>query len=165
MNFLFSPFLAATPLAEAIADHWDPPLVLLGKIAMILGLVVLNAFFVACEFAIVKVRGSQLDALEDEGNVRATFAKHVRAHPDAYLSATQLGVTLASLGLGWIGEEFLTGILQPAFAIANVHSHAVVSTVSITLACIGITFLHIVFGELAPKYIAIGNPISVSLAH
>src|SRR5256885_16117194 len=164
MNFLFSPFLAATPLAEAIADHWDSPLVLLGKIALILALVVLNAFFVACEFAIVKVRGSQLDALEDEGNVQATFAKHVRGHLDAYLSATQLGVTLASLALGWIGEEFLTQILQPAFAVVNVHSHAIISTVSITLAFLGITFLHIVFGELAPKYIAIGNPLSVSLA-
>jgi len=164
MNFLFSPFLAAAPLAEAIADHWDPPLALLGEIAVIVGLVVLNAFFVACEFAIVKVRGSQLDALEDEGNTKAAFAKHVRGHLDAYLSATQLGVTLASLALGWIGEEFLTRILQPAFAIVGVHSHTLVSTISITLAFIGITFLHIVFGELAPKYIAIGNPLSVSLA-
>jgi magnesium and cobalt exporter, CNNM family len=164
MNFLLPVFLAATPLAEAIADHWDPPLVLLAKIAIILGLVVLNAFFVACEFAIVKVRGSQLDALEDEGNVKATFAKQVRGHLDAYLSATQLGVTLASLALGWIGEEFLARILQPAFAVVGVHSHVVVSTISITLAFIGITFLHIVFGELAPKYIAIGNPLSVSLA-
>src|SRR5256885_14016558 len=164
MNFLFSPFLAATPLAEAIADHWDSPLALLGEIAVIVGLVVLNAFFVACEFAIVKVRGSQLDALEDEGNTKAAFAKHVRAHLDAYLSATQLGVTLASLALGWIGEEFLSRILQPAFAIVGVHSHTLVSTISITLAFIGITFLHIVFGELAPKYIAIGNPLSVSLA-
>lgn len=164
MNILLSPILAAPPLAEALADHWDPPLVLLGKLAIIVGLVILNAFFVACEFAIVKVRASQLDALEDEGNLRATFAKHVRAHLDAYLSATQLGVTLASLALGWVGEEFLARILQPGFAFVNVHSHAVVSTVSITLAFIGITFLHIVFGELAPKYIAIGNPLSVSLA-
>ena len=164
MNFLLSPFLAATPLAEAIADHWDSPVVVLGKIAVIIGLVVLNAFFVACEFAIVKVRGSQLDALEDEGNTKATFAKHVRGHLDAYLSATQLGVTLASLALGWVGEEFLARMLQPAFALVGVHSHTLVSTISITLAFIGITFLHIVFGELAPKYIAIGNPLSVSLA-
>jgi CBS domain containing-hemolysin-like protein len=164
MNFLFSPFLAAVPLAEAIADHWDSPLVLLGKLAVIIGLVALNAFFVASEFAIVKVRSSQLDALEDEGNVRAVFAKHVRSHLDAYLSATQLGITLASLALGWIGEQFLARMLQPAFALVNVHSHAVVSTVSITLAFIGITFLHIVFGELAPKYIAIGSPLSSALA-
>jgi len=164
MNSLLLVFLAATPLAEAIADHWDPPIVLLGKIAVIIALVVLNAFFVACEFAIVKVRASQLDALEDEGNARATFAKHVRAHLDSYLSATQLGVTLASLALGWVGEEFLARILQPAFSVVGVHSHAIVSAISIALAFIGITFLHIVFGELAPKYIAIGNPLSVSLA-
>src|SRR5436853_2013290 len=164
MNFLLFVFVAAAPLAEAIAEHWDSPVVLIGKIALIIGLVALNAFFVASEFAIVKVRASQLDALEDEGNVRAVFAKHIRGHLDAYLSATQLGITLASLALGWIGEQFLAGILQPAFALVNVHSHALVSAISITLAFLGITFLHIVFGELAPKYIAIGNPLSVSLA-
>jgi len=164
MNFLFSPFLAAMPLAEAIADQWDSPLVVLGKLAVIIGLVVLNAFFVASEFAIVKVRSSQLDALEDEGNVKAVFAKHVRSRLDAYLSATQLGITLASLALGWIGEQFLARMLQPAFGLVNIHSQPVVSTVSITLAFIGITFLHIVFGELAPKYLAIGSPLSTTLA-
>src|SRR3989440_1582928 len=163
MNFLLFVFLAAAPLAEAIAEQWDSPVVLIGKIALIIGLVALNAFFVASEFAIVKVRGSQLDALEDEGNLRAVFAKHVRGHLDAYLSATQLGITLASLALGWIGEQFLAHMLEPAFLLANVHSHALVSTISITLAFVGITFLHIVFGELAPKYLAIGNPLSVSL--
>jgi CBS domain containing-hemolysin-like protein len=164
MNFLFSPFLAAIPLAEAIAEHWDSPLVVLFQLAVIVGLVALNAFFVASEFAIVKVRSSQLDALEDEGNVRAVFAKHVRSRLDAYLSATQLGITLASLALGWVGEQFLAHMLQPIFALLNVQSHAVISTVSITLAFIGITFLHIVFGELAPKYIAIGSPLTTTLA-
>ena len=164
MNFLLFVFLTAAPLADAIVEQWDPPVIILGKLAVILGLVVLNAFFVASEFAIVKVRGSQLDALEDEGNVRAVFAKHVRSHLDAYLSATQLGITLASLALGWIGEQFLAHLLEPAFVLANIHSHALVSAIAITLAFLGITFLHIVFGELAPKYIAIGNPLSVSLA-
>jgi CBS domain containing-hemolysin-like protein len=163
MNSLLYPFLALAPVADAVVEHWDSPVIILGKLAVILGLVVLNAFFVASEFAIVKVRNSQLDALEDEGNVRAVFAKHVRGHLDAYLSATQLGITLASLALGWIGEQFLAHMLEPAFLLANVHSHALVSTISITLAFIGITFLHIVFGELAPKYLAIGNPLSVSL--
>ena len=163
MNSSLFLFLAAGPLAEAISEHWDPPAVLLGKLAVIAALVVLNAFFVASEFAIVKVRSSQLDELADEGNLRAVFAKHVRAHLDAYLSATQLGITLASLALGWIGEQFLVGMLQPAFALVNVHSHAVVSAISITLAFIGITFLHIVFGELAPKYMAISNPLQASL--
>jgi len=163
MNSLLFPFLALAPLADAVAEHWDSPIIILGKLAVILGLVVLNAFFVASEFAIVKVRNSQLDALEDEGNLKAVFAKHVRGHLDAYLSATQLGITLASLALGWIGEQFLAHMLEPAFLLMNVHSHALVSTISITLAFLGITFLHIVFGELAPKYLAIGNPISVTL--
>lgn len=164
MNFSFFVFLATAPIAEAIADHWDSPLVLVGKLAVIIGLVGLNAFFVASEFAIVKVRSSQLDTLEAEGNARALFAKHVRSHLDAYLSATQLGITLASLALGWVGEQFLAHMLEPAFALANVHSQTLISTVAITLAFIGITFLHIVFGELAPKYLAIGNPLSVTLA-
>jgi CBS domain containing-hemolysin-like protein len=163
MNVCFFVSLALAPLAEAIAQHWDSPGVLLAKLAVIAALVVLNGFFVAAEFAIVKVRTSQLDALAEEGNLRASFAKHVRAHLDAYLSATQLGVTLASLGLGWVGEQFLAAILQPAFAYVNVQSHAVVSSVSITLAFVAITFLHIVFGELAPKYIAIGDPLRASL--
>ena len=163
MNSSLFLFLALGPLAEAISEHWDPPTILLGKLAVIFALVALNAFFVASEFAIVKVRSSQLDELADEGNLRAVFAKHVRAHLDAYLSATQLGITLASLALGWIGEQFLVAMLQPAFALVNVHSHAVVSATSITIAFIGITFLHIVFGELAPKYMAINNPLKASL--
>ncbi len=163
MNSSLFLFLAIGPVADAISQHWDTPGIILGKLAVIFALVALNAFFVASEFAIVKVRGSQLDALVDEGNLRAVFAKHVRSHLDAYLSATQLGITLASLALGWIGEQFLARMLQPAFALVNVHSHTLVAAVSITLAFIGITFLHIVFGELAPKYLAIGNPLSVSL--
>ena len=163
MNFSFFDFVAAAPLAEAISEHWDSPGLIFLKLAVIAGLVILNAFFVAAEYALVKVRNSQLDALVEEGNMRATFAKHVRGHLDAYLSATQLGVTLASLGLGWVGEQFLAAMLQPAFALVNIHSHAIVSAVSITLAFFAITFLHIVFGELAPKYIAIGNPLPVSL--
>jgi Hemolysins and related proteins containing CBS domains len=124
---------------------------LLGKLAAIAALVGLNGFFVACEFAIVKVRGSQLDALIDDGNLRAHFVKHVRSHLDAYLSATQLGITLASLALGWIGEQFLVQILEPFFALVNIHSHGLVTSVSIALAFAGITFLHIVFGELGPN--------------
>ena len=163
MSFLLFLFFAVTPLAEAIAQHWDAPMVLAAKLAAIAALVILNGFFVACEFAIVKVRASQLDELVEQGNVQASFVKHVRAHLDAYLSATQLGVTLASLALGWIGEQFLVQILQPFFALVNIHSHAFVTSVSIALAFISITFLHIVFGELAPKYIAIGDPVKVAL--
>src|SRR5216117_1507694 len=155
--------LALAPIAEAIAQHWDPPGLLLGKLTIIAALVGLNVFFVACEFAIVKVRMSQLDALADEGNLRAQFARHVRSHLDAYLSATQLGITLASLALGWLGEQFLAQMLLPFFALLHIYSHAFVTSISVTLAFIGITFMHIVFGELAPKYTAIANPLTVSL--
>src|SRR5437763_1672400 len=162
MNLLFL-YLTTAPIAETIIEHWDSPGVLIGKIAVIAALVGLNGFFVACEFAVVKVRGSQLDALIEEGNLRANFVKHVRSHLDAYLSATQLGITLASLALGWVGEQFLVQILEPFFALVNIHSHGVVTSVSVALAFVGITFLHIVFGELGPKYTAIANPLSVAL--
>ena len=79
---------------------WDAPGVILLKLLAIGSLVALNGFFVASEFAIVKVRASQLDALAAHGNGRAQLARHVTTHLDAYLSATQLGITLASLGLG-----------------------------------------------------------------
>jgi len=163
MNLLSSSLFAAAPLADAIAQQWDAPVVIFAKLAAIAALVSLNGFFVACEFAIVKVRASQLDALVEEGNLRASFVKHVRAHLDAYLSATQLGVTLASLALGWIGEQFLEKMVEPTFALVGVQSHAVVTSISVALAFIGITFLHIVFGELAPKYTAIANPLPTAL--
>lgn len=151
------------PLADALVTQWDPPWIIVGKLAVILALVGLNGFFVACEFSIIKVRASQLDELVHEGNPRARFAKYIRAHLDAYLSATQLGITLASLALGWLGEEFLAHLLEPFFALANIQSHVFVTSVSVALAFIGITFMHIVFGELAPKYTAIANPLAVSL--
>ena len=163
MNFSLFAFLAAAPIAEVVADHWDSPGVLLAKLAAIGALVALNGFFVACEFAVVKVRNSQLDTLVEEGNLRASFVKHVRGRLDAYLSATQLGITLASLALGWIGEQYLVQMLQPIFALVNVHSHALVTSVSVAVAFVGITFLHIVFGELAPKYTAIANPLPVAM--
>ena len=164
MSISFSSFALWLALITAVTDHWDSAISVFLKLLVIAVLVALNGFFVACEFAIVKVRSSQLDALAEEGNVRASFAKHIRAHLDAYLSATQLGVTLASLALGYLGEQYLAEMLQPLFALAGIHSEAVVRSISIALAFVGITFLHIVFGELAPKYIAIGNPLPVALA-
>src|ERR1700730_11797217 len=158
MNSLLMLLLADVPVTQ-----WDSPAIIVGKLAVIAGLVGLNGFFVACEFAIIKVRASQLDELAEEGNPRARFDKYIRSHLDAYLSATQLGVTVASLALGWLGEEFLAHLLEPFFALANIHSHVFVTSVSVALAFIGITFMHIVFGELAPKYTAIATPLRVSL--
>src|SRR5205807_8138906 len=143
--------------------QWDSGGVIIAKLLTIAALVGLNGFFVACEFAIIKVRASQLDELAEEGNPRARLAKYIRSHLDAYLSATQLGVTVASLALGWLGEEFLAHLLESFFVLANIHSHVFVTSVSVALAFIGITFMHIVFGELAPKYTAIANPLTVSL--
>ena len=151
------------PLAEPLLTHWDSPAIVIGKLVVIAALVALNGFFVACEFAIVKVRASQLDALAEEGNARARFAKYIRSHLDAYLSATQLGITLASLALGWLGEQFLEQMLEPFFVLLGISSHAFVTSISIALAFVGITFMHIVFGELGPKYTAIANPLAVSL--
>src|SRR5438132_13107034 len=163
MNSFFSSFLLPIPIADALVTHWDSPGVVIGKLAVIAALVALNGFFVACEFAIVKVRASQLEALVEEGDLRASFAKYVRGHLDAYLSATQLGITLASLALGWLGEQFLAQMLQPFFALLHIYSHVLVTSISVALAFVGITFLHIVFGELGPKYTAIADPLSVSL--
>ncbi len=153
--------LAATEIP--ITEHWESPGVMLLRLLAILSLVLLNGFFVASEFALIKVRGSQLDALIEEGNKRAGGVRSVLDRLDAYLSATQLGVTLASLALGWVGEPFLTRMIEPVFNLLNVHSHFVISTLSVACGFIAITSLHIIFGELAPKYVAIGNPVPVAM--
>ncbi|MDQ3200317.1 MAG: hemolysin family protein [Verrucomicrobiota bacterium] len=162
MNFSL-PFLPLAILAEGIAQHWDSPELLLGKLAAIGVLVFLNGFFVAAEFALVKIRMSQLEALADEGNTRAARAQTVAGDLDAYLSACQLGITLASLGLGWVGEPFLAQMLQPAFVLVGISSPTVITTVSFLLAFSVITFLHIVLGEQAPKILAIRKPLPATL--
>src|SRR5580765_7816955 len=107
MSIPVSFFTLWPALSAAVSDHWGSIGSILLKLLIIATLVALNGFFVACEFAIVKVRGSQLDTLVEEGNHRASFTKYIRTHLDAYLSATQLGVTLASLALGYFGEQYL----------------------------------------------------------
>ncbi|MDQ2868959.1 MAG: hemolysin family protein [Verrucomicrobiota bacterium] len=148
----------------AVIGDWDSPGVVAGKLLVIAALVALNGFFVACEFAIVKVRGSQLEALEADGHPRAKLLSYIRSHLEGYLSATQLGVTLASLALGYVGEKFLAELLLPVFSPIGIHSQTLIASVAIALAFVGITFLHIVFGELAPKYIAIGSPLPTALS-
>ncbi len=163
MNSFSSSFLVALPFADALVTHWDSPGVLIGKLAVIAALVALNGFFVTAEFAIVKIRGSQIDTLAAEGSKRATFAKQVKDNLNAYLSACQVGITAASLGLGWLGEPFLARMLQPFFALAEIESPAVIKSVSFTLAFSVITFLHIVLGEQAPKILAIRKAIPAAL--
>ncbi len=136
---------------------------ILGKIGTVFFLVLLNGFFVAAEFAIVKVRATQIEPLMLRGNRKAKVAQNVITHLDAYLSATQLGITLTSLGLGWIGEPFVAELLEPAFVWFGVTQPALVNTISFTIGFSIITFLHIVFGELAPKSLAIQLPQRVTL--
>ena len=137
----------------------DPPhFTLLGvslKLLAIFFLVFLNGFFVAAEFAIVKVRSTQIEALARKRHRRAKVAENVIRHLDAYLSATQLGITLASLGLGWLGEPFVAEVLRPLLSGLGVHSPALVHSLSFAIGFSFITFLHIVVGELAPKSLAI----------
>lgn len=158
MNALWI-FASAAP----VAAEWESGGTIFFKLLVILFLVFLNGFFVASEFALVKVRASQLDALSEQGNKRATFSRHVTEHLDAYLSATQLGITLASLALGWVGEPYLSDMIGPFFFKIGVTSHTIVQSVSVALGFAVITFLHIVLGELAPKSLAIRKPVPTTL--
>lgn len=127
-------------------------------------LVALNGFFVAAEFAIVKVRSSQIDLRQKEGHPMAGLSKHIIANLDAYLSATQLGITIASLGLGWIGEDVVAElILKLVHALNLTLSEEAAHNIALPAAFVLITILHIVFGELAPKSFAIQRPESTTL--
>ncbi|MBX9742165.1 MAG: hemolysin family protein [Chthoniobacterales bacterium] len=133
------------------------------KLLVIFLLVLLNALFVASEFAIVKIRSSQVETLVKEKYPHARRVQHIINHLDVYLSATQLGVTLASLGLGWVGEPFLNSLITPLFFACGITSCKITSSVSFLLAFTGITFLHIVLGEQAPKTFAIRKAIPTAL--
>jgi CBS domain containing-hemolysin-like protein len=128
-------------------------------------LVFANGFFVATEFAIVKVRATRLQALVDEGRPGAATAMKMVQKLDGYLSATQLGITLASLGLGWLGEPAFAHLLEPVIArfVPEEARATVGHSVSVAIAFAIITFLHIVVGELAPKSLAIQRAESTTL--
>jgi len=125
-------------------------------------LVFLNGLFVAAEFAMVKVRSSRIDSLAMEGNRRARFATNVTNHLDAYLSACQLGITLSSLGLGWIGEPAIAKTIEPLLLHLGFNA-TLIHTISFIIAFSIITLLHIVLGELAPKTIAIRKAEAVTM--
>ncbi|HUF61538.1 MAG TPA: hemolysin family protein [Verrucomicrobiales bacterium] len=134
------------------------------KLLVILFFVLLNGFFVASEFAIVKVRGSQLATLADEGSRHAIFARKVTGHLDAYLSATQLGITIASIVLGMLGEPFVARLFEPLFRIfVPVGHEETLHRISLFLAFGFITFLHVVLGELTPKSLAIRKSLITTL--
>ena len=126
-------------------------------------LVGLNGFFVAAEFALVKVRPTQLDPYVARGDRRGRVARHMVRHLDAYLSSTQLGITLASLALGWIGEPAFAWLLEPVLGLFPGLSPGLSHSITLTTAFLTITVLHIVLGELAPKSVAIRKPEPTSL--
>jgi CBS domain containing-hemolysin-like protein len=127
-------------------------------------LVLLNGFFVAAEFAIVKVRASQLEIRAQSGHRAANLASHIVSHLDGYLAATQLGITLASLGLGWIGERTFEEIFKVFLESLGMHLEpSIVTTISIVIGFLIITMMHIIFGELAPKSLAIQRSEKVTL--
>ena len=149
---------------ESSVDHLTLGEIALRLLAVIL-LVLANAFMVAAEFALVGARRSRIDALAARGNATAKVVQHTISHLDKYISATQLGITLASLGLGWIGEATLAVMIDEALAAFGYEAPgiAVHSVAAITTAFLIITFLHIVLGELMPKSLALIHPEVVSM--
>jgi len=133
------------------------------EVLLVLGLVAANGFFVAAEFALVKIRASQLRPLARNGGWRVRMALFATTHLDAVLSSTQLGITLTSLGLGWIGEPVIGERLEPLLGQLGITDPAAVKSISFAVAFSVITFLHIVLGELTPKSLAIQRPKAVSL--
>src|SRR5690606_21723941 len=131
------------------------------KLFLTIFLVFLNGFFVAAEFAIVKVRGSQIDVRTDLSPAIAKMSKTIVNNLDAYLAATQLGITLASLGLGFVGESAISPVIINIFdnfGLVGPQWETIASNTAIWGAFAVITVLHIVFGELAPKSLAIQFP-------
>jgi len=136
----------------------------LWRIGGIVALVFANGFFVAAEFAIVSVRKTRIDQLIAEGHRAARAVRRAVSDPDRYIAATQLGITMASLGLGWIGEPALASIIEPAFsAIPAPIAETTTHTVAVAIAFTIVTALHIVFGELAPKTVALERAETTAL--
>jgi putative hemolysin len=149
--------------AGAPADvHWAWAIA--GLLAVPL-LVVLNGFFVAAEFSLVAVRRTRVDELVSQGVGGARAARDAVTHLDRTIAATQLGITLASIALGWIGEPALASLLKPLFAAVMPHDWVAVAAhaVALALAFLLITFMHVVFGELIPKTVALQSPDKTSL--
>jgi CBS domain containing-hemolysin-like protein len=144
-------------------SDWDAIFSIGLRIVAVLVLVALNGFFVAAEFALVKVRDTQLSPLIKKGQRRAKAADYILAHLDSFLSAAQLGITLASLGLGWIGEPVFTRLLEPVFGWLSIDSLRLRHVLSFTIGFSAITFLHISAGEQAPKWLAIQKPLPTAL--
>jgi CBS domain containing-hemolysin-like protein len=134
------------------------------RLAAVLALVLANGFFVAAEFSIVAVRKTRVDQLVAEHQRGARAVRRAVTSPDSYIAATQLGITMASLGLGWIGEPAVAALIQPLLAFLPTSlADATAHSVSVALAFALVTSLHIVLGELAPKTIALERAESTAL--
>ena len=150
-----------------VANHNVADEISIAKLLLTVFLVLLNGFFVAAEFAIVKVRSSQIEVNQDINQRTSNAAKRIVNHLDSYLAATQLGITLASLGLGWVGESSLTPVIVKLFEVVGFTSASwpvIAHNVAFPIAFVIITILHIVFGELAPKSLAIQFPAKTTFA-
>jgi len=159
----FQPLLAFAAEAGVSREWTITPAGLLWQSVVVMFFVLLNAFFVAAEFAIVKVRSSQLEAAVEAGTRGAKAARHQVQNLDGYLAATQLGITLASIGLGMVGEPYVSRVVQPLLFMAGIESDAVVRTTSIIIGFSIVTFLHVVLGELTPKSLAIRKALTTTL--
>jgi CBS domain containing-hemolysin-like protein len=138
------------------------------RLGLVLALILANAFFVAAEFALVAVRRSRIDEMVHEGDGAAKAVQKALTHLDRYISGTQLGITLASLGLGYVGEATLAGMADRALIKVGLETplalNATHTGIALTIAFAIITFLHVVIGELAPKSLALVHPEGVSRA-
>ncbi|SIS16652.1 Hemolysin, contains CBS domains [Aquipseudomonas alcaligenes] len=134
-----------------------------GLVLFALFLVLLNGFFVAAEFSMVKLRSTKVEAIAEQHGWRGHILRTVHSQLDAYLSACQLGITLASLGLGWVGEPAFAELLTPVLSAIGIESQKLVHGISFFVAFFIISYLHIVVGELAPKSWAIRKPELLSL--
>jgi CBS domain containing-hemolysin-like protein len=146
--------------------NWDSIMDIGWRFMAVAVLVMLNGFFVAAEFALVKVRDTQLAPLVARGRRQAKVAAYILPRLDSFLRAAQLGITLASLGLGWIGEPVFSTVLQPAFGWLNItgpEHEALRHSISFGVGFTAITFLHISAGEQAPKWMAIQKPLPTTL--
>ncbi|SFL10844.1 Hemolysin, contains CBS domains [Halogranum rubrum] len=133
----------------------------LAQVVVALALVVLNGFFVAAEFAFVRIRGTSVEQLAEEGRPGSGTLQEVMTDLDDYLATTQLGITIASLGLGWVGEPAVASLIEPV--LAPVLPANLIHLVAFAVGFSFITFLHVVFGELAPKTLAIAQTERLSL--
>lgn len=138
------------------------PLPLLWNLVLILVLILLNGFFVAVEFAMVKVRNSRIETLAKDGNTSAKFAQKITSNLNAYLSACQLGITLASLALGWVGEPTVSRMIEPVLKDFGLND-TLIHTISFIISFSVITTLHITLGEQFPKTYAIRKPEQITM--